>query len=222
MHIHGINVITLSKPFNPNFDELLLEFQEDSPHYSWFTTFSSSFQAFLIKKWKLYIIGHRVEFNFQVWLEFYFSTEGISSPFTHSSINVQTSLHTKWRLADNTTITAITPPLQTVQLTTPDGHDVTATPFKKGRDGPDSAPLQLDDIRKLYQQNNYTNQLLHTISTQITSLHTNPNLQLLLQLTAFLLIFLLLTFNHEVSHFPKNVTLLSAILPFLIHPSYKN
>ncbi|KAI5681135.1 hypothetical protein M9H77_02362 [Catharanthus roseus] len=74
-----------------------------------------------------------------------------------SHINVHTSLAKKWKLSDGNIITQIHPPCELI-----------ASPFKKGKDSNDS--INMEDIRKIYHQNNYSNQILHTIATQVDSL----------------------------------------------------
>ncbi|KAI5683613.1 hypothetical protein M9H77_04841 [Catharanthus roseus] len=84
-----------------------------------------------------------------------------------SHINVHTNLAKKWKLSDGNIITQIHPPLQSLRLDTPEG-ELIASPFKKGKDSNDS--INMEDIRKIYHQNNYSNQILHTIATQVDSL----------------------------------------------------
>ncbi|KAI5681992.1 hypothetical protein M9H77_03220 [Catharanthus roseus] len=84
-----------------------------------------------------------------------------------SHINVHTSLAKKWKLSDGNIITQIHPPLQSLRLDTSEG-EIVASPFKKGKDSDDS--IKMEDIRKIYHQNNYSNQILHTIATQVDSL----------------------------------------------------
>ena len=61
------------------------------------------------------------------------------------------------------------PPLQSIKITTNEG-EVTASPFKRGKNN--NEPVNIEDIKKIYHQNNYSNQMLHTIANQIDSLST--------------------------------------------------
>ena len=76
-------------------------------------------------------------------------------------------------MKDNQVVTAIHPPLQEIRINTTKG-DITASPFKKGREAESSTNtnLNLEDIKKLYHQNNFTNQIFHTISQHVEVLNT--------------------------------------------------
>ena len=49
---------------------------------------------------------------------------------------------------------SIYPPLQSIKITTKEG-DITASPFKKVKDN--NEPVNIEDIMKIYHQNNYSN-----------------------------------------------------------------
>ena len=72
-------------------------------------------------------------------------------------------------MSDGKTVTSVYPPLQSIQITTNEGQ-ITASPFKRGKDGNES--VNIEDIKKIYHQNNYSNQMLHYIAQQIDSLST--------------------------------------------------
>ena len=111
----------------------------------------------------------KINFNFEIWLEYYLIKQGIQNPYNQSRINVQTSLYKKWQLSDGKNVTSIYPPLQSIQITTSEGQ-IAASPFKRGKDN--NEPVNIEDIKKIYYQNNYSNQMLHTIAQQIDSLST--------------------------------------------------
>ncbi|KAI5659783.1 hypothetical protein M9H77_28576 [Catharanthus roseus] len=110
-----------------------------------------------------------IPLQFQRYQQYFLIKQGFEETdfFKISHINVHTSLAKNWKLSDGNIITQIHPPLQSLRLDTPDG-EIIASPFKKGKDTDDS--LNMDDIRKIYHQNNYSNQILHTIATQVDSL----------------------------------------------------
>jgi len=61
--------------------------------------------------------------------------------------------------------------LEEIILTTPEGN-IPAIPFKIGRNDTENSQVILSDIKKVYHQNNYTNQILHTVSQQVNMVST--------------------------------------------------
>ena len=165
--IGEINMIRSQKPFINKSLELTKDFREESKYFKWFSEFHRTYQEKLIKEWITYMEKHKIDFNFQIWLEYYLEKQGILKSYNQSQINVQTSLYKKWQLTDGNTVTSIYPPLQSIKITTNEG-EVTASPFKRGKNNDE--PVNIEDIKKVYHQN--SNQMLHTITQQIDSLST--------------------------------------------------
>lgn len=64
-------------------------------------------------------------------------------------------------------IKIIYPPLQTIKIDTPLGEIIAST-FKTGKDNDEK--VKMEDIKKLHQLHNYSNQILHNIAKQVDSL----------------------------------------------------
>ena len=90
-----INVITSDKPFINNSFELTKDFREESEHFNWFSQFDRTYHEILIKEWITDMEKHKINFNFEIWLEYYLIKQGIQNPYDQSRINVQTSLYKK-------------------------------------------------------------------------------------------------------------------------------
>ena len=56
-------------------------------------------------------------------------------------------------------------------LTIPEGN-IPAIPFKIGRNDLENSQVLLNHIKKVYHQNNYSNQVLHTVSQQVNMVST--------------------------------------------------
>ncbi|KAH0743047.1 hypothetical protein KY290_031040 [Solanum tuberosum] len=78
----------------------------------------------------------------------------------------------KWYTSSNKIVESITPPLEGINIPIA-GTVIKASPFKEKSDKADG-PLTSADIDRVVEQNNYSNQILHTISRQIED--TKPNL----------------------------------------------
>ncbi|KAI5676513.1 hypothetical protein M9H77_07463 [Catharanthus roseus] len=144
---------------------------ENEEKRKWYFQSDPVYQERIKQEWINDINRLNIPFDFFCWFEYFTIKLGIEEdPFKISYINVQTSLAKKWKLNDGSLITQIHPPLQTIRLDTPDG-EIIASPFKKGKDNDDS--IKMDDIKKIYHQNNYSNQILHTIAKQVDSLFSD-------------------------------------------------
>lgn len=86
-------------------------------------------------------------------------------------MNTNTNFAKKWTLKNGQIITCFTPPLEEIILTTPEGN-IPAIPFKIGRNDTENSQVLLNDIKKVYHQNNYTNQVLHTVSQKVNIITT--------------------------------------------------
>src|SRR6516165_3951105 len=91
----------------------------------------------------------------------------IQIPYKQEEINVQTSQLKSWNTTKHGTIQSVHPPLEQIKIKTPE-TEITASPFKKGSEKPPTESATIEDIKKVYEQNNYQSQILHTISKQVT------------------------------------------------------
>ncbi|KAH0665125.1 hypothetical protein KY285_026331 [Solanum tuberosum] len=78
----------------------------------------------------------------------------------------------KWYTTSNKVVESITPPLEGINIPIA-GTIIKASPFKEKSDKTDGQ-LTSADIERVVEQNNYSNQILHTISRQIED--TKPSL----------------------------------------------
>ena len=113
----------------------------------------------------------KVNIPYFTWFHCYLNSQDFVNPFDMKAIEVQTRLTKTWNLIPSGTVNSVHPPLQGIIINTPD-EEVKAEPFKKGGKDSDSSSTNLRDIKKIYEQNNYSNQILHTIATQVDTLHT--------------------------------------------------
>ena len=162
----SINVI--SKPFVIDKDFLREDFSspQNSDKRQWFSTFDKTFKDHLRTVWYKDMEKRQITIPFFLWFDLYYTHSGMSDLFNQSAVNVQTNLQKKWQLNNGTIVQSVHPPLTGLQLSVPEG-EVQAAPFKNGREGNDKDSVVLEDIKKIYHQNNFSNQILHTISTQI-------------------------------------------------------
>ena len=114
---------------------------------------------------------HQVNVHFFNWCAMFASDNNLPEPFQVNEINTNINFAKKWTLLNGQIITSFTPPLQEIVLNTPEGS-IPAVPFKIGRNDPENSQVVLSDIKKVYHQNNYTNQVLHTVSQQVSMVST--------------------------------------------------
>ena len=95
----------------------------------------------------------------------------LPDPFQVNEINTNVNFVKTWTLLNGQIISSFTPPLQETVLNTPKGN-IPAVSFKIGRNDPENSQVILSDIQKVYHQNNYTNQVLHTVSQQVNMVST--------------------------------------------------
>ena len=96
-------------------------------------------------------------------------------------------------------------PLQEIVLNTPEGN-IPAVPFKIGRADPENSQVVLNDIKKVYHQNNYTNRVLHTVSQQVNMASTQVEIIIKKQ---------------EVDSLTKNLELPDTTTPLITKKIYK-
>ncbi|KAK9747931.1 hypothetical protein RND81_02G024400 [Saponaria officinalis] len=112
-----------------------------------------------------------INFPFFIWFDLYCQRMDIIDPYDFSSIHVQSQLAKNWNLKDGRTVTSVHPPPAAFKF--PQGNkEIEAAPYKTGCTHQASDPVVVDDIIKVYQQNNYSNQILQTIASQVDHVST--------------------------------------------------
>ena len=105
-----------------------------------------------------------VSMPFFLWFPTFTSKYGLPEVYAQPSLNVQTTLLKVWHFVKRGSVSAIHPPLDNLTFLL-DDVALTATPFRKGREGDTTATCA--DLQKVHQQLNYTNTAISTIATQL-------------------------------------------------------
>jgi len=112
------------------------------------------------------------------WLNTYLHKHRITIPDYHPSLCAIEGQVKLWHnpITKQSTV-FVHPPLHTISILIPKNDSAVATPFKNPWEGDrekDSQETQIffDEIRKIIEQNNYSNQILHPMATQIDSIST--------------------------------------------------
>ena len=89
------------------------------------------------------------------------------------TIFVTTNATKNWQTSTNKTITSVHPPSEEIKIEHQQA-EIIVSPFKKinGIDD-DKKPPTLRDIKNIQRQNNYSNQILHTMSQQMNRIEDN-------------------------------------------------
>lgn len=90
------------------------------------------------------------------------------------TINTSSYLSQVWEQVDGNKIKSIHPSLKDLKINT-SNRQIIATPFKSWANKDDKNPVILQDIKSIYQQNNYYSQLLYTISKQVDNIDNKVN-----------------------------------------------
>ena len=118
----------------------------------------------------------RVSIPFFLWFPTYTFKFRLPEVYSQSNLNVQTTLMKVWHFVKGGSVSSIHPPLADLTFLLKDVA-LTATPFRKGREG-DTAATCTDtaatctDVQKIHQQLNYTNTAISTIATQLSRVAT--------------------------------------------------
>ena len=150
----SINVI--STPFEINKDYLRQNFNsiENKVKREWFLShFDLKAQAFIRTEWYSFMERHQVNIPFFNWRAVFALDNNLSDPFQVKEINTNINFAKEWTLLNGQIITTFTPPLQEIVLNTPECN-ILAVPFKMGRNDPENSQVVLNDIKKVYHQNN--------------------------------------------------------------------
>ena len=133
--------------------------------------FDLNAQSFIRQEWYSFLGRQNVNVAFFIWWAIFASDNNLLDPFQVKEIYTNINFAKKWTLKNGQIITSFAPPLEAIILTTPDGN-IPAIPFKIGRNDTENSQVILSDIKKVYHQNNYTNQILHTASQQVNMVST--------------------------------------------------
>ena len=170
----SINVITKKYEIDKQYIREDFYSKENEEKRSWyFKTFSKQQTNEYREKWYDCMILKEMNIPFFVWFEIYSIAHNINYPF--KTINASISLSQVWEQVDGNKIKAIHPPLNDLKINTLN-RQILATPFKTGANKDDKEPVLMQDIKSIYQQNNYQSQILHTISKQIDSIDNKINI----------------------------------------------
>ena len=72
----------------------------------------------------------------------------------------------------DTVITTVYPPLQFLKIQSYKG-EIIVDPFKKIKKSTDKDPIENEDLQRIIQQNNYSNQILNSIANQLDTISSN-------------------------------------------------
>ena len=169
----SINVIINSSPFEIDKPFLRDDFdsKQNKHKRAWFMGFDDNIRDIIRKTW--YNDMDRIKKNmpFFDWFNSYLENYEIRNAYRLPSIEVVTKLTKTWNLLPFGTTQSVHPPLRGIKIVTNEG-EVTAEPFKNDKVLPtDSKDATTEDIKKIFQQNNYSNQILHTIASQVNLVH---------------------------------------------------
>lgn len=142
--------------------------EENYEKRKWFyENFDKEARDFLREEWYSFMNKLSANVLYFTWLPIYFCQNDLMYPF--NSIQTHESLSQKWTLKDGKIVQAKYPPLEGF-LITQQGQTCHAAPFKTGREGSGQENSCLEDIKKVYEQNNFSNKILHTISKQVDNM----------------------------------------------------
>ena len=138
---------------------------QDALKRKWYgSTYSAKEQKEFGRLWIADMKRLRCDLEFFFWFE---KTGRIENQT--ESLNV---IVTKWYTQRNTVVESTTPPLEGLNISYAN-EVIKASPFKTKSERGAMTP-QCKDIDRIIEQNNYTNQALHTISQQIEDSRSTP------------------------------------------------
>ncbi|KAM3198755.1 hypothetical protein P3L10_034506 [Capsicum annuum] len=140
---------------------------QDALKRKWYgSTYSAEEQKEFGRLWIADMKRLRCDMQFFFWFE---KTGRIENQT--DSLNV---IVTKWYTQRNTVVESTTPPLEGLNISY-SNEVIKASPFKTKSERSTMTP-QCKDLDRIIEQNNYTNQVLHTISRQIEDTAKSPPL----------------------------------------------
>ncbi|KAK9734444.1 hypothetical protein RND81_04G140200 [Saponaria officinalis] len=167
------SVNTITEEFEIDKEYLRNDFNssQNSDKRKWFLSFEKEIKDEICDIWYKDMRNFKINIPFFLWFDFYCQKIDIINPFSHSSIQVQSKLTKNWTLTDGRTVTSVHPPPKSFKFSQGETK-VEAHPYKVGRTHQASDPVVVNDIIKIYQQNNYSNQILQTIASQVDHVST--------------------------------------------------
>ncbi|KAK9739977.1 hypothetical protein RND81_03G001600 [Saponaria officinalis] len=167
------SVNTITEDFEIDKEYLRNDFNssQNSDKRKWFLSFEKEIKDEIRDIWYKDMRNFKINIPFFLWFDLYCQKIDIINPFSYSSIQVQSKLTKNWTLTDGRTVTSVHPPPKSFKFS--QGETVVeAHPYKVGRAHQTSDPVVVNDIIKIYQQNNYSNQILQTIASQVDHVST--------------------------------------------------
>ena len=125
----------------------------------------------LREQWYQYMNQLHINIPFFIWLSSICKDKGINYPF--QEIDMNTYITKTWKTLNNQNIISVHLPLETIAFNH-ENTSVIATPFKSIiNDTNDNQPSTKLDIKNIHCQNNYSNQILSTIASQLDRIENN-------------------------------------------------
>ncbi|KAK9741649.1 hypothetical protein RND81_03G119500 [Saponaria officinalis] len=167
------SVNTITEEFEINKEYLRNDFNssQNTDKRNWFLSFEKEIKDEIRDIWYKDMRKFKVNIPFFLWFDLYCQKIDIINPFSYSSIQVQSKLTKNWTLTDGRTVTSVHPPPKSFKFSQGE-TEVEAHPYKVGRTNQSTDPVVVSDIIKVYQQNNYSNQILQTIASQVDHVST--------------------------------------------------
>ncbi|KAK9697928.1 hypothetical protein RND81_08G070300 [Saponaria officinalis] len=167
------SVNTITEEFEIDKEYLRNDFNssQNSDKRKWFLSFEKEIKDEIRDIWYKDMRNFKINIPFFLWFDLYCQKIDIINPFSYSSIQVQSKLTKNWTLTDGRTVTSVHPPPKSFKFSQGE-TEVEAHPYKVGRTHQASDPVVVNDIIKIYQQNNYSNQILQTIESQVDHVST--------------------------------------------------
>ncbi|KAK9707332.1 hypothetical protein RND81_07G189800 [Saponaria officinalis] len=170
-YFQSVNTITGEFEINKEYLRNDFNSSQNSVKIKWFLSFEKEIKDEIRDAWYKDMRKLSVDIPFFIWFDLYCQRLDIINPYCFSYIHVQSKLAQNWNLTDGRTVTAVHPPPKSFKFSQGD-KEVEAAPYKTGRTHQACDPVVVDDIIKVYQQNNYSNQILQTIALQVDHVST--------------------------------------------------
>ena len=174
----GTNVI-INPDFQINWSRLEEYYYSlaNSSKRLWFERVDRNFHEDLKKPWIAHVNKLRVDIPFFTWLVIFIDRYGLKDNiFTLPSINVQTSLYKTWHLENGRTQVSTHPPSTSIK-TFVKNKQVITSPSKTGWEGAKDELANLNYLKKVHHQVNYTNTPLQLITEQLNEVSTKIDSQ---------------------------------------------
>jgi len=144
--------------------------QQNANLRNWFEVIEFECREQIKKAWIADMERLHVSIPFFLRFPTYTSKFGLPDVYSKPSLNVQTTLMKVCHFVKGGSVSSIHPPLADLTFLLKDVA-LTATPFRKGREGDTAATYT--DVQKIHQQLNYTKTAISTIATQLNQVATS-------------------------------------------------